>query len=77
MRGLICVLVALTVSVSAQQLVAKKEFVSHANGLYTIRVSYRQGSEGVVSDVSIKDSLPDYLELASGNLNAKGPNVSV
>ncbi len=61
---------------SSQSIVAKKEFVSERNGLYTVRVAYKKGSSGVATDVKIKDSLPEYLELVSGQLAVSGPNVS-
>lgn len=73
MRGLL--LVALLVAAaSAQQLMVKKSLVSSHNGLYTISVSYKKGV-AAVTDVRIKDSLPEHLELVSGDLNTAGPNV--
>jgi hypothetical protein len=59
----------------SQSVVTKKEFVSEKNGLYTIRVSYKKGTGSAVSDVRIKDTLPEYLDLVSGQLVTTGPNV--
>ena len=71
----LAVLAVLAVTSVAQQVIAKKEFVSVSNGLYKIRVSYRKGSGGLVSDVRIRDSLPEHLELVNGRLDVEGPNV--
>jgi hypothetical protein len=59
----------------SQSVVARKEFVGERNGLYTVRVSYKKGSGSAVSDVRIKDTLPEYLDLVSGQLSTTGPNV--
>jgi hypothetical protein len=72
-----CLTVACGSVASSQSIVAKKEFISERNGLYTIRVAYKKGSSGVATDVKIKDALPEYLELVSGELAVSGPNVSL
>jgi hypothetical protein len=70
-------LIAMTLlAVCQAQVVAKKELLGESNGLYTIRVGYKKTSGAAVSDVRIKDSLPEHLELVQGKLATNGPNVS-
>ncbi len=76
MRGLIVValLVALFGAACAQ-LIVKKETLDSRNGVYGIRVSYKKQGASSVTDVKIKDSLPETLELVSGKLSISGPAV--
>lgn len=76
MRGLVVValLVALFGAACAQ-LIVKKETLGSRNGVYGVRVSYKKQGASSVTDVKIKDTLPDSLELVSGKLSVSGPAV--
>ena len=59
---------------SNQKVEVVKEY-TELNGLYTFVVKYRKGNAGLVTQVSIWDSLPENLELVDGVLVKKIPNV--
>jgi hypothetical protein len=76
MRGLALLLVAV-LSVAVGQLSVTKQVLGSHNGLYTIRVSYKKfAGASLITDLKIRDSLPEKLELVSGKLHLSNVVVS-
>eukprot|EP01091_Cochliopodium_minus_P017884 TRINITY_DN7124_c0_g1_i2.p1 TRINITY_DN7124_c0_g1~~TRINITY_DN7124_c0_g1_i2.p1 ORF type:complete len:188 (-),score=42.59 TRINITY_DN7124_c0_g1_i2:80-643(-) len=61
---------------SNQKIDVTKEYTEE-NGLYRFTVKYKKGANvvGLITQVSIWDSLPEYLELTEGVLVKKLPNA--
>lgn len=84
MRNLILLIIFICFSLcfaadtaDSQKVEVTKEITKQDGLYYTITVSFRRnaGVQGTISQVILSDSLPEELDLVSGDLVKKGANV--